>query len=201
MDRKPGRPRALTVEQIAQAALDEGVATFSMPSVARRLGVAHSGLYRYVTDRDELLREAFELAALEVTWPSVDLPWRDLLEALGETVWDMCDAHPGLDGVSLTAPTWSKIAEAHVGDYVTALHNEGFQVEDAALAVHWVYSLALNSSVEMARLKAFKAREESRGSDAEILKAYDNDEFWTGRGYYGRRLNILLNGLSPLPIS
>ena len=57
MDRKPGRPRALTVDVIAAAALEDGIATFSMPSVARRLGVAHSGLYRYVTDRDDLKKE------------------------------------------------------------------------------------------------------------------------------------------------
>lgn len=79
MDRKPGRPRALTVDVIAAAALEDGIATFSMPSVARRLGVAHSGLYRYVTDRDDLLVQALDKAFLATTWPSADLPWDELL--------------------------------------------------------------------------------------------------------------------------
>ena len=80
MDRKPGRPRALTVDVIAAAALEDGIATFSMPSVARRLGVAHSGLYRYVTDRDDLLVQTLDRAFLGTTWPSGDLPWADLAD-------------------------------------------------------------------------------------------------------------------------
>src|ERR1700712_952341 len=95
MERKPGRPRALTVDMIAQAALDDGIATFSMPSVARRLGVAHSGLYRYVTDRDELLMTALDRAVAEVSWPSADLGWQELIQAIGETIWQMCEGHPG----------------------------------------------------------------------------------------------------------
>ncbi len=40
MTGKPGRPRTLTVDQIVQATLADGLTTFSMPSVARRVGVA-----------------------------------------------------------------------------------------------------------------------------------------------------------------
>ena len=198
MDRKPGRPRALTVEQIAQAALDDGVATFSMPSVARRLGVAHSGLYRYVADREALLQEAFELAALEVTWPDSELPWRDLLVAMGDTVWAMCDAHPGLDRATLTASNWSNVAQEKVTSYIATLEQQGFVTEDAGLAVEFVYSLAINSSVEMARLRAYQEREAFAGSKADIPKAYDNDAYWTGRGSYQRKLDVLLVGIAPL---
>lgn len=195
MERKPGRPRALTVEMIARAALDDGVATFSMPSVARRLGVAHSGLYRYVEDREALLQEAFELAALEVTWPATDLPWRDLLREVGESVWTMCDAHPGLDRATMSARNWSKVAEERVGAYVTALRDEGFVVEDAAVAVEFVYTLALTASAEMSRLRAVRDRAKEHDCDLNLLKVYDNDEVWTGRGLYGRKLDILLAGL------
>ncbi len=168
-----------------------------MPSVARRLGVAHSGLYRYVADRDALLQEAFELAALEVTWPEADLPWRELLTAMGDAVWTMCDAHPGLDRATLTASSWSRVAQDKVTTYVAALHDQGFLFEDAAVAADFVYSLAVNSSVEMARLRAFQERQEISGTTPNIPKAYDNDEVWTGRGLYGRRLEILFAGLEP----
>ncbi len=195
MDRKPGRPRALTVEQIAQTALDDGIATFSMPSVARRLGVAHSGLYRYVADREALLQEAFELAALEVTWPDSTMPWRDLLAAMGDAVWAMCDAHPGLDRATLTASNWSKVAQEKVTAYIVAIQDQGFSTEDAGLAVEFVYSLAVNSSVEMARLRAYQEREAAIGCKSDIPKAFDNDAYWTGRGSYQRKLDVLIAGL------
>jgi hypothetical protein len=49
-----GRPPGLTLEQITDAALADGIATSTMPSIARRLGVAHSGLYRYVNSNEEI---------------------------------------------------------------------------------------------------------------------------------------------------
>src|SRR5690554_2702455 len=103
MDRKPGRPRSLTLEGIADAALAEGLATVSMPGVARRLGVGHSGLYRYVADRDALVTLALGRAVAAVSWPTADLPWRELLRQVAESVWTMCDTYPGLDGAALAA--------------------------------------------------------------------------------------------------
>ena len=63
--RKPGPPASLTRDDVARAALAEGVLTMSMPAVARRLGVSHSTLYRYVHDRDDLVLAALDLAVRE----------------------------------------------------------------------------------------------------------------------------------------
>jgi AcrR family transcriptional regulator len=194
MDRKPGRPRALTVDMIAQAALDDGIATFSMPSVARRLGVAHSGLYRYVTDRDELLMTALDRAVAEVSWPSAELGWRELLEAIGNTIWQMCERHPGLDRAALSAPKSPAGAEVFVEQYVASIQRQGFLLEDAAVAVEFVITLALTASAEMERLRAIEARNQS-GPKRPVLKAYDTEEVWRGRGWYGRKLDIVLTGL------
>lgn len=195
MNRKPGRPRALTVEMIAQAALDDGIATFSMPSVARRLGVAHSGLYRYVTDRDELLMTSLDRAVAEVTWPSAELEWRELLEAIGSTVWQMCQTHPGLDRAALTAPMSPPALDVFVEQYVTSIQKQGFVVEDAAVAVEFVVTLALTASAEMVRLHAIEARRQ-HGPKVPVIKAYDTNEVWRGRGWYGRKLEIVLAGLA-----
>ncbi|MCW2800207.1 MAG: TetR family transcriptional regulator [Aeromicrobium sp.] len=195
MDRKPGRPRALTVDMIAQAALDDGIATFSMPSVARRLGVAHSGLYRYVTDRDELLMTALDRAVAEVSWPSADLEWQELLRAVGETIWQMCERHPGLDRAALSAPTSAPAAEVYVEQYVASIQHQGFELEDAAVAVEFVITLALSASAEMVRLNEIEARHKD-GPKVPVIKAYDTDEVWRGRGWYDRKLQIVLAGLT-----
>jgi AcrR family transcriptional regulator len=195
MDRKPGRPRALTVDVIAAAALEDGIATFSMPSVARRLGVAHSGLYRYVTDRDDLLVQALDRAFLATTWPSGDLPWDELLREIGHSVWRACDAHPGLDRASQMAPKPSPAVLAMMDAWVTALQEQSFVPEDAAVAVEFVIALALDSSAQMARLARME-RAHLRRDDIPVLKAYDNDEVWSGRGMYDRKIDIFVAGLA-----
>jgi AcrR family transcriptional regulator len=194
MDRKPGRPRALTVDVIAQAALDDGIATFSMPSVARRLGVAHSGLYRYVEDRDDLLVRALDRAIRAATWPPADLPWRELLQGLGETIWQMCEEHPGLDTAALSAPRSPRAVEDRVARYVESLQRQGFAIEDAAVAVEFVITLTLTSSVEMRRLQAIE-KNHADGPKVPVLKAYDTEEVWRGHGWYDRKLEIVLAGL------
>ncbi len=195
MDRKPGRPRALTVDVIAAAALEDGIATFSMPSVARRLGVAHSGLYRYVTDRDDLLVQALDRAFLATTWPEADLPWDELLHEIGHSVWRACDAHPGLDRASQMAPKPSPAVLTMMDAWVSAMRDQQFVPEDAAVAVEFVIALALDSSAQMARLARME-RAHLRRDDIPVLKAYDNDEVWSGRGMYDRKLEIFIAGLA-----
>jgi AcrR family transcriptional regulator len=200
MERKPGRPRALSVEQIAQAALDEGVDDFSMPSVARRLGVAHSGLYRYVADRDALLVTAVDRAVNTVEWPSADQPWDQLLRAIGESLWQLCDRYPGLDSASLSAPRAAPTSIRLIEGYVAQLHREGFTPDDAALAVSFVINMTLMSSAEMARMRR-NGHSTVAGSDSDLLKAYDGQEAHTDRGWYGRKIDIVIAGLSPLRIT
>nr|MCW2727521.1 hypothetical protein [Aeromicrobium sp.] len=195
MDRKPGRPRALTVDVIAAAALDDGVATFSMPSVARRLGVAHSGLYRYVADRDDLLVQALDKAFLSTTWPEGDLPWDELLTEIGHSVWRACDLHPGLDRATQLAPKPAPTLLQMMSGWVDTLHDQHFLVEDAAVAVEFVITLALDSSSQMARLARME-RADLRRDDIPVLKAFDTDEVWLGRGIYDRKLDIFIAGLA-----
>jgi AcrR family transcriptional regulator len=195
MDRKPGRPRALTVDVIAAAALEDGIATFSMPSVARRLGVAHSGLYRYVTDRDDLLVQTLDRAFLATTWPSGDLPWDELLREIGHAVWRACDAHPGLDRASQMAHRPSPALLSMMDAWVTSLRDQRFTPIDAAVAVEFVISLSLDCSAQMARLSRAE-RSDLQQDDMPVLKAYDNDEVWSGRGMYDRKLEIFIEGLT-----
>lgn len=176
MERKPGRPRALTVDAIAQAALDDGIVTFSMPSVARRLGVVHSGLYRYVADRDELLVSAIDLATREAAWPSADLAWEELLRTLGDSAWQLCDRYVGLDLAVLAVPRTPPAIESLVGTYVTSIQRQGFDLQDAAAAVDLIIALALTSHTEKQRLATIT-----------------NDD---RRDRYDRKLQMVLAGLA-----
>lgn len=183
MDRRPGRPRALSMELIVDAVLDDGIATFSMPSIAARLGVAHSGLYRYVEDREELLVKAIEQAALSVDWPDPDLPWRDLLREITQSVWSICERYPGYDIVALSPPKWPERVVEQVTPYIASLHDQGFTIEDASVAVQIAGNLALTTSVKGTAGSYPLARVNGDRSPA------------ARRDWHDRLLEIVLDGL------
>jgi AcrR family transcriptional regulator len=56
--RAVGRPRALTIEEILDAAIGLGLTGISLPVLAAKLGIATATLYNYVANRGELLRLA-----------------------------------------------------------------------------------------------------------------------------------------------
>jgi AcrR family transcriptional regulator len=72
------RPRSLTTDQLADAALAvidrDGLASLTMRAVAKELGVSTMGLYRYVADREELEQLVVErvLGAVDTTRPETD---------------------------------------------------------------------------------------------------------------------------------
>lgn len=180
MERRPGRPRQLSLELIVQAVLEDGIATFSMPSIAARLGVAHSGLYRYVRDRDELLVTAIEQAALSVDWPDADLPWRELMREIAKTVWAICDRYPGYHIVALSPPAWPQRVIEQVAPYITSLHKQGFTMEDASVAVDFAGRLALTSS------SAHRVQQPGLPESDLLVTAHD---------WHDRTLDIVLDGL------
>jgi AcrR family transcriptional regulator len=94
------RPRSLTDEQLVAAALAvvdrEGLSALTMRTVARELGVATMGLYRYVADR-----QALELLVVDHVFRSVDLSlpegtWQDRVRVLLDRIRVAVARHPGI---------------------------------------------------------------------------------------------------------
>ena len=193
MSRSPGRPRALSVEQIVEAALADGLENVSMPSVADRLGVARSGLYRYVTDRDDLVVKMMSHIALGAEWPPVDLPWRDQLTQIGETLWVLCAGHPGYDLAALQTRTVSPGFVAKLTPYVESMHQQGLSVVDATAAIEFVRFLVLTSSIEAARLRSVT---EAADLPEHHIEGFADPEKRSGRGWYQRYLDTWLDGLA-----
>ncbi|WP_026360027.1 TetR/AcrR family transcriptional regulator [Amycolatopsis nigrescens] len=85
---KLGRPARLSRDEIVSAALEFDVDTLTVRALARRLGVSHSALYRWVADRDELLDLISDTLLTRIT-PAEDPPdgdWRGWLAALGHAM-------------------------------------------------------------------------------------------------------------------
>ena len=193
MNAKPGRPRTLTVDQIIDAVLAEGLGTFSMPSIAARLGVVHSGLYRYFTDREDLVVQVMDRIARSAPWPSVDLPWREHLEQIGETFWTLCGDYPGYDLTALRSRNVSPGFLEMITPHIDSLQREGLDLVDATAAIEFVRGLVLVSSMEAARLESIADRADLPDHS---IPGFADPEKWAGRGWYRRHLSTWLDGLA-----
>jgi AcrR family transcriptional regulator len=75
--------------------LDVGFDDLTFAAVAERLGIAQATLYRHAPNRDALVRLGMDLALRRWSWPSLDGPWREVLERWALASWRAWEAHPG----------------------------------------------------------------------------------------------------------
>lgn len=139
-----GRPPVLTLEAIAEAAVAIGFEQLTMAAIRARLGVGETTLYRYVPDRDALVRLALERVLADASWPSTDQPWRPLLEEHALALWRLLGAHPG--AAAEVSRGIAPISYLGVADSLcSALEQQGFTPEDAALACDIVVDLVVDN--------------------------------------------------------
>lgn len=163
-----------------------------MPSLGARLGVAHSGLYRYVGDRDKLVVATMDRIARQAPWPAPGGAWRESLSLIGETLWTLCETYPGYDVAAVTARNISPGFVEHLLPHVEALRLQGFDVVDATAAIDAVRTLVLNSSIDARRLAAIR---DDPSVPEHGLPGFDDSEKWEGRAWYRRHLETYLDGL------
>lgn len=101
------RPRSLTQDQLAAAALDvidhDGLSNLTMRAVAQRLGMSTMALYRYVEDRDELegLVIGLVLDGIDTTTPTART-WQEQVHVMACRLRDAVSAHPAVIPLTLT---------------------------------------------------------------------------------------------------
>ncbi|MFJ7217620.1 TetR/AcrR family transcriptional regulator [Amycolatopsis sp. NPDC098790] len=100
-----GRPAKLSREAIVAAALESDLRAVTMRELAGRLGVSHSALYRWVSDRDELFDLVSEVMVERILPGSEPTPdtWRAWLRDLAWKMHDEFLAVPGY-AVQVAAP-------------------------------------------------------------------------------------------------
>ncbi len=183
---------------MARAALEEGVANLSMPTVARRLGVGHSTLYRYVHDRDDLLVAALDLALREFDWPAADLRWRQLLTSFADALWRFLERYPGMAEASQVVPGLPAAALDIADDYVARLCTEGLSSRDAVIAVDFTADVTIAAEIGVRRMSRVFDTPRGRRSLRELYEpsATPDIEPFERRGWLDDKLAILLDGLA-----
>ncbi|GGC64045.1 TetR/AcrR family transcriptional regulator [Hoyosella rhizosphaerae] len=141
--RKRGRPAIVTAEMIRETALEMGVATITMTSVAARLGVNHATLYRYVSSRDDLVKHALDLALERSEYPAAGNDWREFLYDTAIATQRMCENHPGV-ATELAGGTFSPNMLQRGTEVMVSLVHLGFSPTNAVLALDLVIDLVID---------------------------------------------------------
>ncbi len=200
MGRRPGRPPSLTRDDVARAALDEGVVNLSMPAVAKRLGVGHSTLYRYVHDRDDLLLAALDLALREFEWPPFDLGWRELMTEFADAMWRFFERYPGMSEASQVVQGMPPRALDLSAAYVERLRAEGLSARDATIAVDLVADLTVAAEIGVRRMSRVfdtpRGRRSLLAIYVEPMVGASGATAFDRRGWLDDKLAMLLDGLA-----
>ena len=132
MGRPPASEAKLSREVVVDAAIDlierDGLAAFSMRSLARDLGVRPNAVYWHVADREALLGEVAEAVLAGVRLPDERLPWEVWFCEYARSYRRTLHAHPRLVPLinsTLASNTVSglRIVEA----FLAKLEEEGFE--------------------------------------------------------------------------
>jgi DNA-binding transcriptional regulator YhcF (GntR family) len=151
----------------------EGLAALTMRRLAAEAGMPTMSLYRYVTDKEELLLFMMD-AVFAVNPPPALSPagdgWRACLQALARLQWALYRRHPWLaQAVSFTRPLLAPNAMAHTEWAMRVLDGHGLDPDTlfraAVTIANYVRGTAVNLEAEA------QAEQESGLTDQQWMRA------------------------------
>src|SRR3954452_7265084 len=152
MRRRPGPRRALTEDEILDAALslldDGGPHAASVRGIAARVGVAPNAVYTYFPDKAAVVRALVERLLGEVdhdVFADRERHWRDRVEALAVELRQKLSAHPGAVHLVVGGPMDGPNALALDERLLQLLADAGLDPTDAARAAYLLIVYVLGS--------------------------------------------------------
>lgn len=199
---RPGPKPRLSRKVIISAAVESGLETVTMQSIAARLGSSPSALYRYFDNRDTLVVAAIHELLAELPMPSMTDGWRAFLAAEAELRWDLLMTSAGL--ATADPSRFDSVTTQRMVSLVDALTTCGFSVDDAVLAVDGVLDLVHDGAAQASRLHQPDAAG-ARVRDPQLQARLDRcsppvraalerivDDPWA---HVHRKLTLLLDGM------
>lgn len=143
----------ISVDAVVTAALDliDESGDFSLPKLARRIGVSQSSIYNHVSGREEIL-ELVRGRLLEES-PLVvadDAGWQDVLRAVIREYRESFARHPRAAPLMVMQTVRNPQTIALYERIAGALEEAGFEGADVASAIAVIDSFALGSALDLA---------------------------------------------------
>ncbi|AVH97793.1 MULTISPECIES: TetR/AcrR family transcriptional regulator [Streptomyces] len=154
-----GRPRRplLDRERIATTALEvvDEQGEFSVPQIAKRLGVQTASVYHHVDGRDGIVELLRERVASAIDGGTLDLePWDAALVAWARSYRAAFAAHPRAIPLLTTSPVRAPGVLAQYEKAVGRLLDAGFALADVMPVIIALENLVLGSALDLAAPEA-----------------------------------------------
>lgn len=150
-----GRPLQplISIEALTTAALElvDESGDFSLPRLAKRIGVSQSSIYNHVTGRDEILELLRHRIITEVPYPAVDhSDWEGALRVVIRVYRDAFARHPRVAPLLVLQSVTDPAAIGLYEDLALALEAAGFRGRDVTAAISTIDSFALGAALDLA---------------------------------------------------
>lgn len=175
--RRVGRPSRLTLDLLLDTANEMGLQNLSMKRLSVRLGVGIATIYRYVSDRDELVRLALARRAYRPFVVDGGDHWADvirnyaasLFSAVAQEAYMLTSHMEGGSGGALEV----ELAER----FLAALTVRGFAHDEAALLYRTIGQLVAGAALARIHNDSLHAAGTDRGRKlASAIADHDADE-------------------------
>ncbi|MCK7662497.1 TetR/AcrR family transcriptional regulator [Corynebacterium sp. CCM 9185] len=198
--RKTGPKPSFSVEDVVDAALEIGIARFTLAEVAKQIGVSTSAVYRVFDSRDDLVDACLARGAASVEWPDAAAgSWQELLRQWAETTWMVCERYQGLDQVLFTFPGAFRHIQGIARTLVDALHEFGFTESQALFALDFIGDTVISTHISISTMRG--TGEDGRTGFEKLVEVAQKDdafkpqESWIGRGFLDSKLDFIIAGL------
>ncbi|MER6676760.1 TetR/AcrR family transcriptional regulator C-terminal domain-containing protein [Streptomyces sp. NPDC000983] len=150
-----GRPRTPLLDRarITTVALEliDAQGEFSVPQIARRLGVQTGSVYHHVDGRDGIVELIRERVAEGIDSSSLDLrPWDEALGAWARSYRAAFAAHPRAVPLLMTNPVRAPRVLSQYEGAVVLLLDAGFAPADVMPVIVALENIALGSALDLA---------------------------------------------------
>lgn len=145
-----GRPRSLTIEQVLDAANELGLTEVSMKQLSAHLGVGIATLYRYVENRDELIRLASARSAHRQAPADTGQPWQEMLLGYGESLYSSLAGNPQLIVTHMAGGLGTEVEVEFLDSFLDAFVRRGFAPDRALELFHALGWLVMGAAVAQA---------------------------------------------------
>lgn len=191
---------------IADAVIDIGFANASLTAVAQHLGVGHGALYRYIGDRNGMMRAALERLTGRFEWPDLVDDWREVLWNESRAWWTLCERHPGFVTVLAPTPGMPTPMSRRSMRLAVHLHGLGLVGADSLLVVdlvtdtiHDIFHRASQREAvidQALTMSTEEAAEHIEGVPEEMVEVLLNALIGDPWPWYAQKLELIIDGLA-----
>ncbi len=198
--RKPGRKPTFSRQDAISAAFSEGIGSFTLAGVAKRLGVAPPAIYRLFPSRDDLVDACLDYAVATIKLPQKSDPWQKVLRLWADECWRLCETYPGLSHLVFSVPTALVRAESVISEYVNVLMRHGKSPRQGMFAMDFIGDTVFASHLGVQALRDADAQGETgleamRRELEESESHLEPEDSWIGRSMMDAKVRFIIDGL------